>query len=204
MPLLLKVNSMLPDQTKLITIKQEVDEFLYNNQVVVIKSQQDFLTASDTLKIISQKIKKVEEKRKEYTAPLDESKKRIMADFQAITKPLEEFVAAVKEKMIEWQKIEQKRLDEEQKKLEAEALKKAKAEGKSEVEVAIVNNIKTQRADFSTATLKKIWTFEVISEIEIPREYLTVDEKKIKEAIKNGVREIKGVKIYQEESLAIR
>jgi hypothetical protein len=195
---------MLPDQTKLITIKQEVDEFLYNNQVVVIKSQQDFLTASDTLKIISQKIKKVEEKRKEYTAPLDESKKRIMADFQAITKPLEEFVAAVKEKMIEWQKIEQKRLDEEQKKLEAEALKKAKAEGKSEVEVAIVNNIKTQRADFSTATLKKIWTFEVISEIEIPREYLTVDEKKIKEAIKNGVREIKGVKIYQEESLAIR
>lgn len=200
----MKVNSMLPDQTKLITIKQEVDEFLYNNQVVVIKSQQDFLTASDTLKIISQKIKKVEEKRKEYTAPLDESKKRIMADFQAITKPLEEFVAAVKEKMIEWQKIEQKRLDEEQKKLEAEALKKAKAEGKSEVEVAIVNNIKTQRADFSTATLKKIWTFEVISEIEIPREYLTVDEKKIKEAIKNGVREIKGVKIYQEESLAIR
>ena len=192
------------DENKMTIIKQEVDEFLYDNQTVTISSQQDYLSASDTLKIITQKIKKVEEKRKEYTQPLDEAKKRIMADFQAITKPLEEFVATVKSKMLEWYRIEQKRLDEEQKKLEAEALKKAKEQNISEVQVAVVNEIKTQRAEFSTTTIRKTWTHEITDDKEVPREFLMPDEKKIMQAVRSGIREIKGVRIYQDEQPIIR
>ena len=38
----------------------------------------------------------------------------------------------------------------------------------------------------------------------IPREYLVLDPVKIRQAIKEGIREIKGVKIFQKETLAIK
>lgn len=48
------------------------------------------------------------------------------------------------------------------------------------------------------------WTFEITSEKDIPREYLQVNETAIREAIKAGVREIPGVRIFQSQSLTIR
>lgn len=193
------------DTQKLEVIKQEVNEFLYDMQELVITSNEDYTKAGDTLKVVQNRIKKLEEKRKEYTQPLDESKKRIMADFQSISKPLEDFVQQVKSKMVEWYREEQKRKDEEQKLLEAEALKKAKEEGKSEIEVAIVNQeVKTQRGDLATTSVKKVWKFTVEDETKVPREYLCVDEKKIKLAMSDGVRKIEGVKIFQDEQISIR
>lgn len=193
------------DTQKLEVIKQEVNEFLYDMQELVITSNEDYTKAGDTLKVVQNRIKKLEEKRKEYTQPLDESKKRIMADFQSISKPLEDFVQQVKSKMVEWYREEQKRKDEEQKLLEAEALKKAKEEGKSEVEVVIVNQeVKTQRGDLATTSVKKVWKFTVEDETKVPREYLCVDEKKIKLAMSDGVRKIEGVKIFQDEQISIR
>ena len=196
---------MQPDTQKIEVIKQEVDQFLYEQQEIIISSNDQYTQAGDTLKVVQNRIKKLEEKRKEYTQPLDESKKRIMADFQSISKPLEEFVGNVKTEMIKWARAEQQRKDEEQKKLEAEALTKAKAEGKSEVEVAIVNQeVKTQRGDVSTTTVKKVWKAEVINETEVPREYLTVNQVVINQAVRDGVRKIPGVRIYQDEQISIR
>lgn len=50
----------------------------------------------------------------------------------------------------------------------------------------------------------KRWTFEVTDDLRVPLEYLMVDEKKIREAIATGVREIAGVRIYQADGLTIR
>jgi len=52
--------------------------------------------------------------------------------------------------------------------------------------------------------LTKRWTFEVQDANQVPREYLTVDEKKIREAVQAGARTIPGVRIYQSESIALR
>jgi len=51
---------------------------------------------------------------------------------------------------------------------------------------------------------RKAWKAEVINEAEIPREYLTVDMKKINEAVKMGAREIPGVRIFEETSTVFR
>lgn len=50
----------------------------------------------------------------------------------------------------------------------------------------------------------KRWAFEITDAAQVPREYLMVDEKKIREAVTNGERIIPGVRIYQSESLTIR
>lgn len=197
--------NMTPDITKIEAIKTEVDEFLYNMQEVQIVSAEQYTEAGDLLKQVQMKIKRLDDKRKEYTQPLDESKKRIMADFKAITEPLEEFVSGVKSKMLTWAQAEQKRLDEEQKRIEAEALAKAKEENVSEVQVPVVNTAtKTQRGEVATTTIKKVWKWEPVDISLTPHEYLAFDGGKIAQAIRDGVREIPGVKIYQDDQIAIR
>jgi hypothetical protein len=52
--------------------------------------------------------------------------------------------------------------------------------------------------------LTKRWTFEVTDETAIPRAYLIIDEKKIKEEIAVGARVIPGLRIYQTESITLR
>lgn len=52
--------------------------------------------------------------------------------------------------------------------------------------------------------LTKRWVFEVTAASLVPREYLQVDEKKIREAVGSGIRSIPGVRIYQDESITLR
>lgn len=52
--------------------------------------------------------------------------------------------------------------------------------------------------------LTKRWTFEITDTAQVPREFLQVDEKKIREAIAAGERSIAGVRIYQDESISLR
>lgn len=51
---------------------------------------------------------------------------------------------------------------------------------------------------------QKKWDFTVDDSKAIPVEYLTLDDKKIKEAIANGVRNIPGVQIFQKEEIVMR
>lgn len=51
---------------------------------------------------------------------------------------------------------------------------------------------------------KKEWNFYIEDFDQIPKNYLVVDEKKIKEAIKAGIRNIPGIKILEEETTSMR
>lgn len=53
-------------------------------------------------------------------------------------------------------------------------------------------------------TKVKKWSWELEDEQIIPREYLALDEKKIDEAIKQGVRNIPGIKIFEKEEITMR
>lgn len=196
--------SHLPDQKIIAEIKEDNDNFLYENQEITIETQDQYTAAGDKIKEVNTRIRKLEEKRKQYTDPLDDLKKQIMSDFKQMTDPLEEFVDMVKSKMLEFYKAEQKRKDEEQKRIEAEALEKAKQEDVSEVIVPVVNHqLKTQRGYKSTITVKKVWKWRVVDETKVPREYLCLDEKKINLAVRNEVRKIDGLEIYQEETAPV-
>ncbi len=56
---------------------------------------------------------------------------------------------------------------------------------------------------FIGGSTSKLWKFSIDDATKIPAQYLIVDETKIRQAIKEGVRIIPGIKIYQEESLRI-
>ena len=61
----------------------------------------------------------------------------------------------------------------------------------------------TIHSDTAKLTVRKKWTFEIVDPKKVPRKYLKVDEVAIGKVVrgKEKVREIKGVRIFQEESI---
>lgn len=58
--------------------------------------------------------------------------------------------------------------------------------------------------DHRVSNTSRVWVFDVVDANAVPREYLVVDEKKIRAAVRAGAREIPGVKIYQDVKVSIR
>lgn len=55
-----------------------------------------------------------------------------------------------------------------------------------------------------SSSISKRWVFKVEDTNVVPRQFLVVDEKAVKEFIKQGGRVIPGIRIYQEEGLVLR
>ena len=55
-----------------------------------------------------------------------------------------------------------------------------------------------------TLYLKDEWDFEILDEKIIPQFYFKLDENKINESIKNGIRKIPGIKIFKKETTMMR
>lgn len=51
---------------------------------------------------------------------------------------------------------------------------------------------------------QKRWEFDIQDSTLIPVEYMSIDEKKIKEAVANGIRNIPGVQVFEKEELIMR
>ena len=64
------------------------------------------------------------------------------------------------------------------------------------------NKSAVQTTEGKTTTSMK-WVFEVENDAVVPREFCSPDPKKIREAVKAGKRNIKGVKIYEEAQVRI-
>lgn len=53
-------------------------------------------------------------------------------------------------------------------------------------------------------TKVKKWVWDLENELLVPRDYLSLDNKKVDEAVKQGVRNIPGIKILEKEEISMR
>lgn len=118
--------------------------------------------------------------------------------------------------LAEQQKLKEAEAEKELKKLDREAKKADKFDDVTKN--AVLDSIADRREDILTeatkpgeinqsnenASVRMLWTFDIENLEDVPREFLILDDKKVRESIKNGTREIKGLKIYQKPSLAIK
>jgi hypothetical protein len=176
------------------------------NREIVITNQDEFLQAGDVLKLCKDKIKEVDEERKSYTAPLDEAKKRLMAKAKAITEPIEAYIDKINKAMSDWHIEQNKIRKEEEERIEKEKddyYKKCQEDGTMPKDIDLMTKqpeaieTKTTRGNIATTSMVETWDFEIINPEEVERQYCSPDEKIIRQAIKSGVREIKGIKITQ-------
>lgn len=91
-----------------------------------------------------------------------------------------------------------------QKKLDAQAAKKGIEAPTVQAPVMPEPESVTRTETGAAAYTRKQWTFDIEDPDQVPHEYCTVDERKIRDAVKAGVREIPGVKIYEDSKTILR
>lgn len=185
-------------------------------QVLVITTEQDLIGATDALGFIARLKKSIEEKRTFFVKPLNEQVSRINQLFKGYAAPLERADGVIRGKVLgyrqEQERIrreEEDRLRKLQEKEQARLAKLAEKKGLPEpppppMPITVMAAPKTVSGSMGTVSAKKVWEFEIVDPMAIPREYLMVDESKIRAVVKAGVRNIPGVRVFEVEQLAVR
>lgn len=89
--------------------------------------------------------------------------------------------------------------------LSAEDLIMWTAVGNAPVQQSIeVKHDSSSRTASGSSFTRKTWKFEVTDPTLVPREFLLVSDSLIRDAVKNNVREIAGVRIYEDVDVSIR
>lgn len=140
---------------------------------IVVKDEETCVEASNWLVRIAEVKKEIESRRKFFVKPLQDHVKRINALFKEYTSRLEKLDKVLRKKITDY---------------------KISTEEPTE---------KTTKTEGGRVTVTERWVFDIENEKIIPREYLKVDEKKIREAIDAGIRSIPGVKIYKDTRLSV-
>ncbi len=101
------------------------------------------------------------------------------------------------------QEAARKATEELQKKIDKEA-KKAGVEAPQVMAPVIAPAPTTTRTEKGSLSFREVWKFEVTDAKKVPRDYLEISDTLIRNAVKAGIREIPGIKIYSEKVAALR
>jgi len=206
---------LIPEETvKEITSQSE--QVLNVAQSIEIVDDNSLKQATDLVSWIAKVKKSIEEKRQFFVKPLNDQVKRINDMFKNYIKPLEQADTTVRGKILSYrQEQERKRreeeerlrklAEEEQKRLEKQAAKKGIEAPPPQIVVPTIQAApKTIKSDLGATQVRTVWDFEIEDETKIPREFLQPNITAIRAAVKAGVRNIPGVRIFQKEELAVR
>jgi hypothetical protein len=179
--------------------KAEDDAALMTKQAVSIRvttiEQEE--QAHTALVRIKHAIKTIEDKRKEITKPLNTSIKVANEMFRNLSEPFIVADKIIRNKIMEFRQVQeekaQKELERRQKIQDAHAVKGHEIHG------IVVPGVKVSRE----TTVAVRWTYSVIDIDKVPREFLVLDSVAVNKAIRNGIREVSGLSIYQVEGLRV-
>ncbi len=186
-------------QKEIQVLEKQASPLVKASQEYKIASVEDVDNASAILKGLRDTERTIEAKRQEFTKPLNQSLRAINASFKKIVEPLVESRKVLTQRIIDWKTAERMRLEKE----ETRRRKIQEAHEKKGHEVKAPVHIEKPDNKIGHTQTRKVWTFEVLDPEKVPYIYTTIDTVAINQAIRDGVREIKGLKIYQEEKLSI-
>jgi paraquat-inducible protein B len=194
---------------EIIEIEAVSNSFALQAEEQEIANQTDVDFANVILKHISQQMKMIEEKRKTFTQPLNQSLREINKTFKELTTPLQTADKILSDKVMAWRRVEQDKIRIEQERIAKEEARRRKIQDAHkrqghEISEPIVMTKPKPLKEIDTTKTRKDWTIEIIDSTKIPREYLIVDERDIREAIRRGIREIAGIRIDQKETMVRR
>jgi len=179
----------------------------------IVDDQTD-LRAKQILTEVTQAKKKLEDLRKEFVRPFNEGVKNINSFFKERILPADETIGVIKNKVGVYFREKAIAAEKERKRQEILAAKRQEtADKKAQKEGTIASAVpvptmpepeKTTRTQGGSVTTRKVWKFQVNDVSRVPDEYKIVDERKIRQAVSSGIRDIPGVVIYQDEEVAVR
>lgn len=107
--------------------------------------------------------------------------------------------------------LERRKREEDMRRAQAELQARLDAEAKKNnviapqvIDIPVKEEKPIIRTEQGSASIRKTWKGEIVSAAEVPAQYCSPDQKKIDEAIKAGIREIPGVRIYEHITTVMR
>jgi septal ring factor EnvC (AmiA/AmiB activator) len=194
---------ILPNETVEL-IKKDSNELQQKIESLKITTEEEYTEAGELLIAVTKRKKRMEELREEKSRPLLDQIAENRKFFKFFEEPLEAMDKLLRSGI---QKYAQIKFEAEQKKVQ-EAAQKAKEEAaKNKTEAVPVEAVKPSlgvRTTGGSVTMKRRWTFEVLDLKDVPQEFLSINDKAVNEAIRSGVREIKGVRIFETVDPTVR
>jgi hypothetical protein len=187
-----------------------------------VTTAEQYSAAGADLTRIKAARKRLDDIRTGITRPMDAAKKAVMDFFRAPGEKLDQAERAIKRAMVDFTEEqerlrleEQRRADEaarkERDRLAAQAARAAES-GKIEkaeqlqarAATVVAPVISREPPKVTGVSTRDVWKFEIVNEMEVPREYLMVDESKIRKVVGalKGETRIAGVRVWPEKSIA--
>jgi len=178
----------------------DTKEALAQLDAIVITSQDDLDFVGALLVDVKTKIKSLEEKRRRATRPIQQSLEEIRSWFREPLQALAQLERELKGKIEAYHA----RVAEQKRAALAAAQAAPTVEEKREALADLARIDVAQLDNPSGVSVSSVWTFEIVDPNLVPREYLMVDEAAIRRAVNSGVREIAGVRIFEQPRVAVR
>lgn len=186
-------------QKEIQVLESQVSPLVKQAGGYIIDSVEAVDTASVFLKQVRDTEKSIEDKRLEFTAPLNQSLKAINDTFKKLKEPLEQSRYLLTNKILDWKRAESDRLAKEE--ARRRAIQEAHREVGHEVSAPVV--LERPENKIGNTQTRKVWTFKVKDFSKIPDVYKVINNVAVNQSIRDGVRDIPGIEIFQEEKLSI-
>lgn len=175
----------------------------------IIQADSDIKVATDDLSIIARLKKAIEEKRKEYTGPINEHLHNMNDAFKRFLEPIQQADSITRQKISAYRQ-EQERIRVEQERINQLRMEAAQAEMKLKDELTEPVNIipvvpalpPRYGTDSGTLGTARLWKFEIDDFSLLPDAYKVPDMIKIRKVVIAGVS-IPGVRSWKEETLRV-
>lgn len=177
-----------------------------------VATVEDVMRATDDLNVIAKLKRALEDHRKEFTGPINDNLKAVNGAFKALLAPLDEADAITRAKVMSFKREEARKAAEieEINRLKMEAARKEAALNFGEISETVqllqeAAPVPT-RIHGATATLgtMKVRKWEVQDLAKVPDEYKVIDAGRVGKLVKAGIPSIPGIRIWDEETLAVR
>jgi hypothetical protein len=199
----------LNDHVKALNNKYKVQsEPLLELEVIVKNAIKKYMDAEDLkARQEAERLRKEQEQRElEERKKIEEARKK---EEEARQAELKAKLAAEEAKTAKEKELANKAAEEARLKAEQEALKVTEAE--KQLDMTAIQLVeepeKSVRTEAGLVTRKMVWTWQVEDESTLRKahpELFIIDEKAINKLVKDGARNIAGLKIYQESNIAVR
>ena len=186
-------------QKEIQVLESQVSPLVKQAGSYIIDSVEAVDTASVFLKQVRDTERSIEDKRLEFTAPLNQSLKAINDTFKKLKEPLEQARALLTNKILGWKRDEAERLFKEEER--RRKIQEAHLKAGHEVNAPVV--LERPENKIGNTQTRKVWTFRVKEFSKIPDVYKVINQVAVNQSIRDGVRDIPGIEVYQEEQLAI-
>ena len=204
----------------------EAENMLIQAKDMTVINNEQYTNAAEILKRLKAESKRLDADRKSFTKPLDDLKKKIMERYKPVIDKLNFAYTEINNKMMSFEREQERKRIEAQRKLEEEAREKERkekeklekaakrAEKKGDIDRAEelretkeqvheqAGEIQSSISKISGINIRKDWDFVVIDKKQVPEEYKIINEKALRAMAKTtkGTAQIPGVKFIQKDT----